>query len=157
MAKITSKLLAAARNHTTYDVGMLQAKVYRVLKQQTNAALASRGIGSVHWALLGLAYATPAGIRPSEAARELGVEAPFVTALVQDLAKLGYVKLGPDPNDSRAKLLCITKSGKAFVAETEPYLRGKMKEYLKEISLGDLGTYIVVLERIVANASDAKR
>jgi DNA-binding MarR family transcriptional regulator len=157
MAKIISKLLAATRNHTTYDIGMLQAKAYRVLKQQTNAALTSRDIGSIHWALLGLAYATPKGIRPSEAAREIGVEAPFVTTLAQSLGKLGYVSLVPDPDDSRAKLICITEDGKRFVADTEPYLRGKMKEYLKGISLDDLGTYVVVLERIVANASDASK
>ncbi|HEY0011159.1 MAG TPA: MarR family transcriptional regulator [Candidatus Paceibacterota bacterium] len=149
---ILKKLAAASRNHTTYDIGLLQAKVYRLLKQQTNAALAPLNIASVHWALLGLAYKSTKGVRPSEAAREMGVEAPFVTTLAQDLVKLGYLDLVRDPDDSRAKLLCLTDAGKAFVNETEPFLRAKMKDSLKDIGINDLGTYVMVLEQIVRNS-----
>ena len=147
---------SAARNRTTYRAGLLQAKAYRILKLRTNRELnrIEIGISSIHWALLGLLHDESKGMRPREAAIELGVEAAFVTTLVADLKKKGFVESVADENDNRAKLLSITKKGKVFVTTTEPKLRAAMRLLVAGISINELTTYLVFLEKIVENSAN---
>jgi len=144
-----------AHNRTTYRAGLLQAKAYRILKSRTNKELLgfAEGISSIHWALLGLLHDNPSGLRPREAALELGVEPAFVTTLVSDLKKKGLVESSVDEADSRAKRISITRSGENFLATIEPKLRGAMRPLIAGISMSELAAYLVVLEKIVYNAS----
>jgi DNA-binding MarR family transcriptional regulator len=150
------KFKSAVRNRTTYRAGLLQAKAYRILKIRTNKELAKieKGISSIHWALLGILYDERDGMRPREAALELGVEAAFVTALVADLKKKGFVEVAADKEDSRAKRLAITTKGIKFLSDTEPKLRAAMRPLLAGISMSELMAYLAVLERIVGNSDD---
>jgi DNA-binding MarR family transcriptional regulator len=54
-------------------------------------------------------YGEPA--RVSDLAELLGVDTPTVTRKVQQLERLGYVAIGPDTEDKRAKRVSLTKSG----------------------------------------------
>jgi DNA-binding MarR family transcriptional regulator len=150
------RLSSVARNRTTYRAGLLQAKAYRILKVRTNKELAriEKGISSIHWALLGLLHDEHDGMRPHEAALELGVEAAFVTALVAELRKKGFVTTKADASDNRSKRLCITEKGTAFVASAEPKLRGAMRPLLAGLSVTELSSYLVALEKIVKNSSN---
>ncbi len=148
MTGIFKKISAAARNTTTYRIGLLQAKAYRVLKQHTAKALEPLDISTIEWAFLGLLTETPAGIRAAVAAEELGVEAPFVSALLKKLEKKQLIDAAEDTTDSRAKLLRLTKKGEAFVASTEQHLRAAMRPLVAGVSLSDLLAYISVLEAI---------
>jgi MarR family transcriptional regulator for hemolysin len=147
---------SAARNRTTYRAGLLQAKAYRILKLRTNRELnrIEIGISSIHWALLGLLHDEPQGMRPREAALELGVEAAFVTALVADLKKKGFVESRADENDNRAKRLSITQKGDAFVSATEPKLRAAMRPLIHGLSINEITAYRLALEKIVGNSGD---
>jgi DNA-binding MarR family transcriptional regulator len=49
--------------------------------------------------------------RVSDLADLLGVDAPAVTRKVQQLERLGYVAIGPDAEDKRAKRITLTRSG----------------------------------------------
>ncbi len=151
MTGIFKKISAAARNTTTYRIGLLQAKTYRVLKQHTAKALEPLGISTIEWAFLGLLTETPSGIRAAVAAQELGVEAPFISALLKNLEKKQLIESGADKTDSRAKLLHLTKKGEAFVQSTEQHLRSAMRPLVAGISLSDLLAYITVLEAISKN------
>lgn len=148
---IIKKITAAARNQKTYRVGLLQTKAYRILKQATTDALAHLEITSTHWAFLGLLDDQKKGMRPADAARELIVEAPFVTQMFRELKALGLVESLPDQKDTRAKLISLTTKGKAFVIKTEVYLRKEIKPVIKNAEMADLLSYIIVLEQIVSN------
>lgn len=150
------KARALLANRTTYGAGMLQTRAYRVLKRRTDAALAPAGITSVHWALLGLLASRPDGIRPGDAARELGVEAPFVTGLAAELVRKGYAAKDRDATDRRAWGLSLTPAGREFVDDTEPALRASMRPLLSGASAGDVATYLSVLECIVRNDERAE-
>ncbi|HUZ41430.1 MAG TPA: MarR family transcriptional regulator [Acidimicrobiales bacterium] len=49
--------------------------------------------------------------RVSDLADLLGIDTPAVTRKVQQLERLGYVAIGPDAQDKRAKRITLTRSG----------------------------------------------
>jgi DNA-binding MarR family transcriptional regulator len=49
--------------------------------------------------------------RVSDLAELLGIDTPAVTRKVQQLERLGYVAIGPDAEDKRAKRITLTRSG----------------------------------------------
>lgn len=49
--------------------------------------------------------------RVSDLAEKLDVDTPAVTRKLQQLARLGYVNVTPDPEDKRAKLITLTPAG----------------------------------------------
>jgi DNA-binding MarR family transcriptional regulator len=51
------------------------------------------------------------GMRLTELARLAGMTKQSVGELVDDLVELGYVERIPDPEDRRAKLICLTDRG----------------------------------------------
>ena len=57
----------------------------------------------------------PAGSRLSELARGANMSPHAMGELVDELESLGYVVRRPDPPDRRAKLIVLTRKGKACV------------------------------------------
>ncbi len=148
-----SKLMRIARlalsNPKTYQLGLVQAKAFRILKQQTGAALEPYGITTTEWAFLGMLFDQPDGIRAGEAADELGVEAPFVTRLVKSLEGRALIETKSSSEDSRAKVLCLTTAGSAFITEVEPVVRAALRTLARDLSRKDLLGYMGTLEGIV--------
>jgi DNA-binding MarR family transcriptional regulator len=56
-------------------------------------------------------HLTDQGSRVTELAHLAQVSKPTVVYLVNDLERLGYVERRPDPDDVRAKLICLTERG----------------------------------------------
>lgn len=150
------KLATAARVSTTYRIGLLQAKAYRILKAHTAEALKHFKISTIEWAFLGLLHDHKDGMRAQEAAEELGVEAPFVSALLRKLEKKKLLSTHPSPDDSRAKIVHLTREGRSFVDGTEKHLRGKMRPLVQGAAITDLLAYLTVLETIIENANKQK-
>ena len=57
----------------------------------------------------------PAGSRVVDLAERAGMTKQSMAYLTDSLAKLGYVAVGPDPDDGRAKRVALTERGKAAV------------------------------------------
>jgi len=140
--------LIDAKNLKTYSVGLLQTKVYRALKANTELFLKPYGISSIEWAYIGTASEYPKGIRSTDLAEILGVEAPFVTSLSAKFHKRKLVEYQKDPNDKRVKCIVITPAGHALIKEIEPILREESKKWLKDLSVKEVLTYIKVLKKI---------
>jgi DNA-binding MarR family transcriptional regulator len=143
-------LNALRRNRTTYQVGLLQAKAYRALKNVTSEHLEPFNLSTTQWAFLGLLL-DKGGLAPSVAADELGVEAPFVTVMVRDLKKRGLLTEEKNTQDSRRKVMCLTKEGERFVTETEAHMRSKMRPLISGVSPRAFVDYLLVLEQIIKN------
>ena len=137
---------------TTYRMGLLQARAYRVLKKYSSDELFAVDLSTLDWALLGLLYDEPKGFRLSRVALLLGVEAPFVTEIVRELKRKGYIAQTSDPKDSRAKIVVLTEKGKAFVPVFDKSLRSRLKYLLSGVSPKDFYGYIKVLEAIIKNS-----
>ncbi len=152
VANFFKKIISASHRPTTYQTGLLQAKAYRILKQNTNSILSSQHeITSTGWAFLGFLYDNPDGVRLSDCANELGVEGAFITPLAGSLKKKGLIAYETAPDDARVKRATLTPLGKKFVAETEKVVRDQMKKLVKDVSIRDLMGYLKVLQAIVKN------
>ena len=152
MMSFIKKLQTASRARTTYRVGLLQAKAYRILKQNTHDVLKEFNISTIEWAFLGLLHDSPLGMRSSSLADELGVEAPFITQMMKSLKVTKFLDQHEDPNDSRARIIKLTKPGREFVDRTEIHLRNSMRPLVKGVSPQDLVSYLSVMESIIENA-----
>ncbi len=152
MPGIFKKIQSATHNRTTYRVGLLQAKAYRILKNHTGKGLEQHGLSTVQWAFLGLLHDNKSGMKPSVLAIELGVEAPFVTSLVAPLKKKGLVDSKRDEKDTRSKSIYLTTKGTTTVESIEKELRSFMKPLVDGSSIGELLSYVSVLETIIENA-----
>ena len=142
---------------TTYRIGLMHTKLNRLLKQRTTRSLEGTGVNPPEWALLGVLFDSKKGIRLSEVAEELGVEASFVTTMVKSLTKRDLVTLQVDPDDNRAKEITLTATGKAFVDKTEKHLRDTMRPLVGKTSIRNLITYFSVLNTLVDVAEAIER
>ncbi len=151
MPRLITTFSLVLQNLKTYQVGLLQAKAYRILNHHSAEALKNAGITNAEWAFLGMLYEKPKGIRGIDAAEELGVEAPFVTRITKKLEASGHVQSAEDKKDSRVKLLCLTNKGRKFVEKTEKGVRDAMRPMAAGLSRKDLLAYLTVLDGIVRN------
>lgn len=157
MSTFLKKIKDTIHNRKTYRAGLLQAKVYRILKGYSQDRLISRYLlSTADWALLGLLYDNTYGMRPSMIAEELGVEPSFVTVLVSRLIKMRLIEMKNEKGDSRVKIFFLNQKGQELVLEVEKYLRVEMGVLIKGISHIDLMTYLSVLEQIVENSKGLK-
>ena len=148
---IISQILQARKELTTYRVGLLQTKVYRALKEKTAAALVPYQMTSTEWAFLGMLSEYPDGVRSLVLADILGVEAPFITALVSKFEKKGLVYVIKNEEDKRVKSLALTLEGQNLAKEIESVLRKESKKWREGISPRELLTYITVLKKLNDN------
>lgn len=155
MVAFIKKLRSLVSNRTTYRVGLLQAKAYRILKRRTTELLSHEGLSTIEWALLGLLH-DEGSLGSSAIARMLLVEQPFVTVMTAKLIKLGFVERSRDPDDARAKRYALTRAGSAFVEKTEQQLRDGVRGLFSGASARDIAGYIAVLETIVGNAHESE-
>lgn len=72
------------------------------------AELEPLGLTVSGFRLIGEVMTSPDGIRQSELARRLGVRAPTISAAVRRLEERGFVYRTPDPDDPRARRVCIS-------------------------------------------------
>jgi DNA-binding MarR family transcriptional regulator len=96
-------------------LGFLLRELYDVLQDRVYAAVAADGhpdIRELHSPVL--RQMPPDGARVADLARQAGLAKQSVAYIVDDLAKLGYVTIGPDPADGRAKRVKLTARGRAL-------------------------------------------
>jgi MarR family transcriptional regulator for hemolysin len=138
--------------HTpTYLTAALFSKSYKALRDTVTRELSQHDLSTVAWTLLGAVASAPNGIRLVELADELGVRAPFVTTLTNDLVARGLIERVAHQFDRRAKLLVLSKKGRQFVARVEAELAGELRKLLAGLTDEELKTYQKVLETIIAN------
>ena len=140
----------------TYTTSLYQVKAQRILRDKATEALSDFDLSSTEWTILGQIYEHKDGIRLSELAILLGVEAPLITNLIERLVKKGFVQKHNHPRDKRAKLLFLTKKGQDLLPEVEGLVQEKMQKVLKGATDDDLATYYKVLMIIVKNAAKKK-
>jgi DNA-binding MarR family transcriptional regulator len=93
--------------HRAYD--RLRTRIYREAREQGFADLRP-----AHSSLLRNIEAQ--GSRVVDLAERAGMTKQSMAYLTDSLAKLGYVEIGPDPDDGRAKRVLLTDRGTLAVA-----------------------------------------
>lgn len=98
-------------------LGSLLRRPYERLQARVYAGLAARGYPDVRPAHSSVfRIILPKGSRVSDLAELAQMTKQSMAYLTSDLEKLGYVTIGPDPQDGRAKLVRLTERGHAVWA-----------------------------------------
>lgn len=146
-------LLSNKQSLTTYSTGLVQAKAYRILKHRTNEFLSEYNLNSLEWAMLGLLYDTKDGFKLVQLSELLGVEAPFVTVMIDRLEKEHLVDRKVSADDKRVKIITLTARGRKLVPKIELVLKNDMKKLIKGVGVTHMHSYMKVLKEILKNAS----
>jgi DNA-binding MarR family transcriptional regulator len=78
-------------------------------------------------------------------ADKLKADPPYVTLIVDDLEERGLVERRPHPEDRRAKLVSLTRAGRAAVAKAEKIL-DEPPAALRELPADDLAALVRILD-----------
>lgn len=98
-------------------LGSLLRRPYERLQARVYAGLAARGFPDVRPAHSSVfRIILPRGSRVSDLAELAQMTKQSMAYLINDLEKLGYVTIEPDPQDGRAKLVRLTERGHAVWA-----------------------------------------
>ena len=106
-----------------------------------------------HWALL--RYPGPDGLRPSELAARNGLSKQTINNLLRELEALGYVRLVPDPEDRRARLIRLTERGWAVYKLGSKLSRSVGRKWSKMVGEDRFAEFEAVLRDIVATQAQS--
>ncbi|MEO3757614.1 MarR family transcriptional regulator [Mycobacterium sp. B14F4] len=99
-------------------IGQLLVRLLREFREDLGAPRADAGYGDVrepHLQIFG--NIRMGGTRLTELADRAQLSLAATSELVNDLEQLGYLTRRPDPADGRAKLIDLTKRGRALMAD----------------------------------------
>lgn len=81
-----------------------------------DALIADLGLTSARWQVIGAAAISPVPLPVAHIARNMGLTRQAVQRLADDMERDGLVRFGPNPHHQRAKLVLLTRKGKAAFA-----------------------------------------
>ena len=142
-----------AKNRTTYDIGLVQARGYRALKQMTATVLKPEGLTTIEWAMLGIISHHPHGVRTTEVAELLGVQPPLVSRLITKAEAGNWITVTKGA-DKRERILQLSQHGTSHITRIENLVRAQLKPLLAGVAPRDLVGYLRTLSRIAENGSD---
>jgi DNA-binding MarR family transcriptional regulator len=144
---MTDRTISEARD----TLGSLLRRPYEKLQAGVYAGLTARGFPDIRPAHSSLfRYISPLGSRVSVLAERAQITKQSMAYLTEDLEKLGYVMIGPDPSDGRAKLVRLTDKGFAVweaLVELSQSLEAECARLIGEEKIGELRAMLKALSQ----------
>ena len=110
----------------------------RAYRSAANKALVNYGLSqATAWPVLVVGRLGD-GIRQGALAEALGVEAPSVVRVIDQLDAAGLIERRESPQDRRARTLHLTEAGQAMRGQIEDVLVDFRRELFKDIDTSDL-------------------
>ena len=145
LKKLFGQITRERKVSPTYQIGLVHSKTYRIYKQITTTALKKYNLSFVDWLLLGLLY--DAGeMRYGVLAETLGVEASFVSVLVEQLRARGYIREKKSSTDKRVKQIILSKKGLYLIPDVEEHLKSKMSRATEGVPLSEMQKYMETIQ-----------
>jgi DNA-binding MarR family transcriptional regulator len=95
------------------------------------------------------------GVRLTEIAERAKLTKQSVGEVVDDLVERGYAKRIPDPNDRRAKLICLTERGETAQAHGRKLFAKVEKQWAERYGAKRIAQLRELLEEFAANEAPA--
>lgn len=128
--------------------GQLVTRVARYWRRAIDQAMAESGLSqATALPLLVLSRLGPE-LRQGVIADELGLEGPSLVRVVEMLVSEGLVERREDPQDRRARLLCLTPTGLGRVREVENAVATLRARFLADLGADELHAVVAGLARI---------
>jgi len=116
--------MAIGRNSPSFQVWVGLVRSYRRISETVEAALKAEGLPSLDWydVLLELErHGAP--LRARDLEQKLLLAQYNLSRLLDRLESRGLITRGPDPDDGRSRLICVTESGLATRKQMWPIYR----------------------------------
>lgn len=97
------------------------------------------------------------GVRQKDIAEELGIEAPSLVRLLDQLEASGLAVRKLDPEDGRSKTLYLTDAGRRIANEIDERLLGFRRMVFNGVSKEDADAFLRVLDTIRHSTCTAGR
>ena len=132
---------------TTYQAGVAQSTVHRLLQKHTNDCLRPYSLSTMQWFIIGTIYDSgTAGIRLTDLAKKVDTTLSFLTTAINQLESRGILQRAGSASDSRAKFVSVTEEFERIIPTIEEDLRNKMrKSFYAKVTPEDLRIYMKVL------------
>ncbi|WP_338773840.1 MarR family transcriptional regulator [Nocardia vulneris] len=111
-------------------------------------ALDSTGSRRHHYALLAVLGETGAAGQ-AEIGKRTRIDRSDIVTAVNELAARGFVVRGPDPGDRRRKIVTLTETGAAHLAELDRRLAGAQEELLTGLAPAERAELVRLLTHIL--------
>jgi len=95
-----------------------------------------------------LQFPGPDGVRPSALAERAGMSKQAMNQLLRSLEDLGYVTRSDAPSEGRARIIRLTRRGRAAYAKVADILREVEREWSAELGAGDFSRLKELLGRV---------
>jgi MarR family transcriptional regulator, transcriptional regulator for hemolysin len=95
-------------------IGRWVKLAFVAMRRELEASLRATGMTLTQWRSLGMLLRHP-GMTHSELVRQLEIEAPSVTSLVNGMERRGWVKRTRSATDARVKRLFLTARGRKLI------------------------------------------
>lgn len=143
---------------TTYQAGIAQASMHRLLQKQSDKILKPYGISKMQWMIVGLVLdGGPDGVRISDLATQLATTIPYLTTNINLLESRDILVKTTNDNDSRSKLITIAPDFLPKCKQIEAGLRdGLRKAIYSRVDPVEFSIYIKVLYELIDVGRDAK-
>ena len=131
----------------TYHVGVLQSAAARALKKHKDECLSKYGLTGMQWVIIGVIYDSGSkGTRITDVAKLLDVTMAFLTNAVNLLESKDILERIENVNDSRSRMVRVTKKFRPKVIKIENDLRSQLRGSIySQLSPEELHTYVKAL------------
>ena len=143
---------------TTYQAGIVQASMHRLLQKKSDEILKPFGITKMQWMIIGsVLEAGSAGARISDLAESIGTTIPYLTNSINLLESRGILIRATNDKDSRSKLVTVSPSFARKCKQIEAELReGLRKAIYSRVDPVEFSIYIKVMYELMDVGKDTK-
>lgn len=136
---------------TTYQAGILQASLNRILWKHCDDILKHYGITKMHWLIIGSVLDSGTdGIRLTDLSYRLGTTIAYITNAVKLLESKGILSSTQNAKDSRSRLITITPEFLPKCSKIEDTLRSALRSSIySRVNPEDLQIYMNVMQRLI--------
>ncbi len=115
--------------------------------------LASHGVSM--WGYIVLSALDHSPIRTQAALAEaIGADKTRIIPTLDELQEHGYIERVPDPDDRRARLLEITKSGRSIKNAVQVAIQRGEEHWLGQLSADERDVFLRVLQQLSGRGAD---
>jgi len=118
------------------------------MRREMDDSLREAGLTVPQWRALGILLHKP-GATHSELVRQLEIEAPSVTSLVNGMQRKGWVRQERSTTDARAKRLYLTAAGSRILAEARTACSPVQRRMEKTLHAEDLAELKRLLRTVI--------
>jgi len=137
-----------------YNTAVIQTIAHRLLRDFVNSLVSEYGISVAAWTILDLLLDKKV-LNFNEMAVILGVDAPFITELTNELIDKRLIEVTRSEEDKRVKEASLTIDGLRLGKKMSTRITRKLFMFLEGCTQAELETYFKVLQTIIVNARKA--